>query len=257
MMETGLTTLERLILECEMGSVNDHTIHEAIDEIERLQAELVSSKLRTVDLLAIIRSVDSWLGDDQSYFDSGDFRQAKKELSGEVTIASDELTRLQAENARLHEALLKADVIYDDLDAFMQFDECANDPAQSWPDCDCEGCSYCAASHAMNEYKIATARKRVFFLRVNNMDVNEYISLKYLHVEEAAKRLGIHSESLRRLTRQGHIESAGRVGLKLYYEIAEVNIFASTYRPRNSKNAIAIKVKIAGESEASMYAGQF
>jgi len=67
--------------------------------------------------------------------------------------AQDARQALADENMRLCQALRLADVVYNDLDTFMQFDECANDSENIWPDCDCEGCSYCATSHAMNEYK--------------------------------------------------------------------------------------------------------
>ncbi len=69
-------------------------------------------------------------------------------------IASD-MNRLQAENARLREALILADVIAADLGLMMQFDACANDPRETWPNCNCEGCSYCAASYGMDAYKKA------------------------------------------------------------------------------------------------------
>ncbi len=66
-----------------------------------------------------------------------------------------EIERLQAENERLREALNLADVIAADLQFMMQFDACANDPRETWPNCDFEGCTYCAASYGMDAYKKA------------------------------------------------------------------------------------------------------
>ena len=61
------------------------------------------------------------------------------------------------------------------------------------------------------------------------IDLNNFVD-----VHEAAKRLGIHDESLRRLIRQ-EIIPATKIGGQWHIDKDELNLFAATYDPKTGK----------------------
>lgn len=70
-------------------------------------------------------------------------------MAAEISTLRAELDAVKAQRAALLDA---ADNINRQLGYFMECDSCANDPHSSWPDTDCEGCSYCSASADIAKY---------------------------------------------------------------------------------------------------------
>ena len=56
----------------------------------------------------------------------------------------------------------------------------------------------------------------------------------YINIREAAKRLGIHEESLRRIIRIGTLP-AEKLGGQWYIDKDKLNIFRSTYTTKSGK----------------------
>lgn len=56
----------------------------------------------------------------------------------------------------------------------------------------------------------------------------------YINTRTAAKRLGIHEESLRRIIRIGTLP-AEKIGGQWYIDKEQLNVFASTYDSRSGK----------------------
>jgi excisionase family DNA binding protein len=56
----------------------------------------------------------------------------------------------------------------------------------------------------------------------------------FVGVHEAARRLGIHEESLRRLIRIGTIP-ATKIGAQWYIDKEQLNLFAATYDGKTGK----------------------
>jgi excisionase family DNA binding protein len=56
----------------------------------------------------------------------------------------------------------------------------------------------------------------------------------YLKVREAAKRLGIHEESLRRIIRIGTL-AAEKIGGQWYIEKSKLNTFKNSYNARSGR----------------------
>jgi excisionase family DNA binding protein len=56
----------------------------------------------------------------------------------------------------------------------------------------------------------------------------------YINTREAAKRLGIHEESLRRIIRIGTL-SAEKIGGQWYIDKDKLNVFASAYDTKSGK----------------------
>jgi len=56
----------------------------------------------------------------------------------------------------------------------------------------------------------------------------------FVNIREAAKRLGIHEESLRRIIRIGTL-TAEKIGGQWYIDRDQLNIFASTYDTKSGK----------------------
>ena len=57
---------------------------------------------------------------------------------------------------------------------------------------------------------------------------------KYIDTREAAKRLGIHEESLRRIIRIGTLP-AEKIGGQWYIDKDKLNVFASAYDTKSGK----------------------
>jgi excisionase family DNA binding protein len=61
----------------------------------------------------------------------------------------------------------------------------------------------------------------------------------YINVREAAKRLRIHEESLRRIIRIGTLP-AEKIGGQWYIDKEQINIFAATYNVKTGKRKYII-----------------